>query len=101
MSSGELFVHKDLQSKSFSKVEYVKVIQTTEKTNIKIHTCILHMHTIHSGRGGNFNAILFTTESDSLPVTDSSQAHMVQADTCLEGTWLEEHSSRSQADTCG
>lgn len=101
MSSGELFVHKDLQSESFSKVEYVKVIQTTEKTNIKIHTCILHMHTIHSGRGGSFNAILFTTESDSLPVTDSSQAHMVQADTYLEGTWLEERSSRSRADTCG
>lgn len=80
MSSGELFVHTDLQSESLSKVEYVKLIQTTEKTNIKIHTCILHMHTIHSGRGDSFDAILFTIESDSLPVTDSSQA-----DTSLEG----------------
>lgn len=84
MSSDELFVHTDLKSESFSKVEYVKLIQTTEKTNIKIHTCILHMHIIHRGRGGSFNAILFTIESDGLPVTDSSKAH-----TYLEGTWLE------------
>lgn len=42
MSSGELFVHTDLQSESFIKVEYVKLIQTTGKNNIKIgiHTCI-------------------------------------------------------------
>lgn len=43
------------------------------------------MRTIHSGRGGSSNAILFTIESDSLPVTDSSKAH-----TYLEGTWLQE-----------
>ena len=96
MSSGELFVHTDLKSESFSKVEYVKLIQTTEKTNIKIHTCILHMRTIHSGRGGSSNAILFTIESDSLPVTDSSKAHSY-----LEGTWLQERCQRSRADTCG
>lgn len=61
MSSGELFVHTDLQSESFIKVEYVKLIQTTGKNNIKIgiHTCILHMHTMHIGRSGRFNAILF------------------------------------------
>ena len=49
MSSGELFVHT------------VKLIQTTGKNNIKIgiHTCRLHMHTVHIGRGGTFNAILF------------------------------------------
>lgn len=77
MSSGELFVHTDLQSESFIKVEYVKLIQTTGKNNIKIgiHTCILHMHTMHIGRSGRFNAILFRVLRviACLSVTDSSK----------------------------